>query len=120
MHLLGAVERRDRAPRNRATDGPEELLQHPRPSSKVWGRLNSYLRYTGLGIQFVVIFAFFVWGGHLIDGWVGGEIPWFLLLGGLLGAGVATYKLYRTVFEPIDRERAEKAVAESHQDVRDE
>lgn len=73
------------------------------PSSiKGQGRLNSYLRYTSLGLQFVVTFALFVWIGHKIDGWAGSEIPWFLLLGGLLGASVATYKLYRTVFDTVD------------------
>ncbi len=70
--------------------------------AKTKGNLNSYLRYTGLGIQFVVIFTLFVMGGLWIDRQMGSEVPWLMLLGAFLGGTLATYQLYREVIRDAD------------------
>lgn len=60
-------------------------------------KLGEYLRYSGLGIQFLVSVGLCVWAGSWLDGKVGTS-PLFLLLGTLLGFAAGTWALLKEVY----------------------
>lgn len=53
--------------------------------------LGSYAKYTGLGIQMVVIILITVWGGIKLDKLFGLETPVFTIILSLLGVFAAIY-----------------------------
>jgi F0F1-type ATP synthase assembly protein I len=59
--------------------------------------VNQLLRFSHVGIQFVLVFGAFVFVGLKLDGWVG-TVPLFTILGVLLGFALAFYQLYVSVF----------------------
>jgi F0F1-type ATP synthase assembly protein I len=56
-------------------------------------------RFSGLGCVFAASVMVFLAGGWLLDRWLG-TLPVFMTLGALLGAGMATYSIWRRLREP--------------------
>lgn len=57
-------------------------------------KTNSLLRYTGLGMQFVLVMLLPMGGGYGLDVWLD-TLPWFTLGGFALGATAAMWSLIR-------------------------
>jgi F0F1-type ATP synthase assembly protein I len=53
--------------------------------------LTNYARYTGLGVQMIVIILVTVWGGIKLDKLLGLETPVFTIILSLLGVFAAIY-----------------------------
>jgi F0F1-type ATP synthase assembly protein I len=70
------------------------------PSNKKPSRYNSYLRYSGLGLQLLVTIAVCGWLGYQADQYVGNKYPVFMLLLGFLGFGGSMYQIYRSINRP--------------------
>ncbi len=51
----------------------------------------NYARYTGLGIQMLVIIGAGVFGGYYLDMWLNNGLPVFLILLSLFSVGIAIY-----------------------------
>lgn len=60
-------------------------------------KLGSYLRYSGVGIQFLVSVLLCIWGGWWLDD-VAGTSPLFLVLGAFLGFAAGTWTIYKDLF----------------------
>jgi hypothetical protein len=58
---------------------------------------NSYLKYSGLAIQLLVVIGVFGWLGYKIDGWLELKFPAFLLLLGFLSFGAMMFQIYRSI-----------------------
>ena len=56
----------------------------------------SPMRYMSLGLELVVPVALLAYAGYWLDGRLG-TLPWFLLLGLLLGMAAGFYNLFRRV-----------------------
>lgn len=54
-------------------------------------QLNNYAKYTGLGIQMLVIICAGVFGGYYLDTWLENSFPVFLILLSVLSVGIAIY-----------------------------
>ncbi len=63
--------------------------------------------YASLGIQFTLTILLCLFGGRWLDAKLA-STPLFLLVGTLLGAGLGFYKLYRTLIDLNEKERALK------------
>ena len=63
--------------------------------------------YVSLGVQFTLTILICLFGGRWLDAKLS-TTPLFLLVGTLAGAVVAFYKLYRTLTELNEKERALK------------
>ena len=61
------------------------------------GGLQSYMRFSHLGLQFAMTIALLTGGGVWLDGRAG-TMPLFTLVGLFLGFGAGFYHLYRAVF----------------------
>lgn len=59
--------------------------------------VNKLLRFSHVGIQFVLVFGLFVFLGIKADEWAG-TVPLFTILGVLIGFAAAFYQLYVAVF----------------------
>ena len=57
--------------------------------------LNAYAKYTGLGIQMVVIILACVWGGRELDKYLAFKTPVFTIVLSLLGVFAAIYTAVR-------------------------
>ena len=75
------------------------MARKPGPStpSRKPSRYNSYLRYSGLGLQLLITIGVSGWLGYLLDGYIGTKYPLFMLLFGFLGFGGSLYQLYRSI-----------------------
>jgi len=73
--------------------------QEPSPRKKL-NHYNSYLKYSGLAIQLLVVIGVFGWLGYQIDRWLGLRFPVFMLLLGLLGFAGIMYQIYRSLNRP--------------------
>jgi F0F1-type ATP synthase assembly protein I len=60
-------------------------------SDKRKKQLNNYAKYTGLGIQMLVIIGAGVFGGYYLDTWLENSFPVFLILLSILSVGIAIY-----------------------------
>ena len=58
---------------------------------------NTYLKYSGLAIQLVVVIGVFGWLGHLLDSYLDFKFPVFLLLFVMLSFGGMMYQLFRSI-----------------------
>jgi len=54
-------------------------------------QLHNYAKYTGIGIQMLVIIGAGVFGGYYLDTWLGNKFPIFLIILSLLAVGIAIY-----------------------------
>ena len=64
--------------------------QEPRPSSRK-NRLNNYARYSGLGIQTLVLIFAGMYGGYKLDRSLQIKFPVFTLVLSLLGTALAIW-----------------------------
>lgn len=74
--------------------GGENRAQQSRVQSL--GEMNKYMRYTGMGVQFVVMMGLPMALGWWIDG-LAGTRPWVMVAGALLGIVAAMVGVIRTV-----------------------
>jgi len=58
---------------------------------------NTYLKYSGLGIQLLAAIGFFGWLGYLLDRYLKFEFPAFMLLFGFAAFGGMMYQVYRSI-----------------------
>ena len=54
-------------------------------------QLNNFAKYSGIGIQMLVIIGVGVFGGYYLDIWLGNRFPVFLIILSLLAVGIAIY-----------------------------
>jgi ATP synthase protein I len=67
---------------------------NPQPPPSRKNRLNNYARYSGLGIQMVVLIAAGMYGGYKLDKWLHLKFPAFTILLSLAGtAGAIWYAI---------------------------
>ncbi|MEL6674067.1 MAG: AtpZ/AtpI family protein [Bacteroidota bacterium] len=62
--------------------------------------LHNYLKYTGLGFEFLACILLFVGLGYGLDQWVGTRLPLFMLFLSLIGCGLAIYLLVKRLTKP--------------------
>lgn len=70
------------------------------PSDKKSKPYNTYLKYSGLGLQLLLLIAGAGWLGYRLDQYVGFRFPLFLLLFVLAAFAGAIYNLYRSINKP--------------------
>ena len=58
-----------------------------------------YIKYTGLGFEFLACILLFVGGGYLLDNKLETEKPYFMLIMSLLGCAAAIYLVVRKVMK---------------------
>ncbi len=78
----------------RKIEGIDEAKQQARVSSQQ--DMGKYLRYTGLGLQFLVMMALPMALGWWLDGLIGTR-PWLMVAGAVLGIVAAMVFVVRTV-----------------------
>jgi hypothetical protein len=71
--------------------------QEPSQPNKKLNPYNSYLKYSGLAIQLLVVIGLFGWIGYRIDRWLELKFPAFLLLLGFASFGAMMYQIYRSI-----------------------
>ena len=62
------------------------------------GAQEDLYRYSGLGCMFAAAVLVFMGLGWLLDRWLG-VFPALMVVGALVGAGLATYSIYRKLLE---------------------
>jgi hypothetical protein len=60
-------------------------------------KVNTYLKYSGLGIQLLAAIGFFGWLGYKLDAYLSFQFPLFMLLFGLLAFVGMMVQLYRSL-----------------------
>lgn len=75
------------------------MARKPEPStpSKKQNRYNTYLRYSGLGLQLLVTIAVCGWLGYKADQYFENKYPLLMLLFGFLGFADSMYQIYRSI-----------------------
>ena len=58
---------------------------------------NTYLRYSGLGLQLMLTIGLAAWGGYKLDKYLGFKFPAFLLTFVFVAFGGSMYLLYRAL-----------------------
>ncbi|HEX5171165.1 MAG TPA: AtpZ/AtpI family protein [Cyclobacteriaceae bacterium] len=58
---------------------------------------NSYLKYSGLGLQLLLTILVAGWVGYKIDGYLSLKFPAFMLLLGLTAFAGSLYQVYRNI-----------------------
>jgi ATP synthase protein I len=74
-------------------EDPSQKKEHRKDPEKkpVDNGLNVYAKYTGLGVQMVIIILLSVWGGIKLDKLLAYENPVFTIILSLLGVFAAIY-----------------------------
>lgn len=67
------------------------------PSHKKLKPYNSYLKYSGLGIQLLITLGIAGWLGYLLDGYLNIQFPVFMLVFGFAAFGASMYRIYKTI-----------------------
>ena len=67
------------------------------PSHKKQNQYNSYLKYSGLGIQLLVTLGIMGWLGYLLDQYLNFQFPVFMLLFGFATFGGSMYRIYKMI-----------------------
>jgi F0F1-type ATP synthase assembly protein I len=75
-------------------------------ASEIRGGMHAYIRYTGIGIQFVLVVLLGVGGGYGLDQLLGTE-PWLLVAGAVVGSVGAMVFVVLTVLR-MERRNKEK------------
>jgi F0F1-type ATP synthase assembly protein I len=91
--------------RQMAASGDSDEARHRR---QVQGGMHAYVRYTGIGMQFVLTMLLPMGAGWLLDGWLGVS-PWLLVTGAALGAVMGMVFVVRTVFRMEAKDKARQS-----------
>ena len=71
-------------------------LTEPSPSKK--SKTDStYLRYSSLGVQLLVVIGVFGWLGYLLDNYLEIRFPAFMLLFSFVGFGGMMVQIYKSI-----------------------
>lgn len=70
------------------------------PNRKPQKPLNSYAKYSSLGVQMAVIIAGGSYGGHKLDEYYQNHTPVFTIILSLLSIAIALYIVLREVIKP--------------------
>lgn len=65
--------------------------------NKLQNQYNSYLKYSGLGIQLLVTIGVAGWLGYLLDEYLQFQFPVFMLLLGFFAFGGSMYRIYQSI-----------------------
>ncbi len=71
----------------------------PKISDSEKGKLQSYLKYSGLAFQMLLVLGIAAYGGMKLDAYVGNKNPWFTILFMLLGVVGSIYKIIISVMK---------------------
>ncbi|AYB31053.1 AtpZ/AtpI family protein [Chryseolinea soli] len=71
-------------------------LTEPSPNKKL-KTYNSYLKYSSLAIQLLVVIGVFGWLGHWLDLRLKLKMPAFMLLFGFVAFAGMMYQVYRSI-----------------------
>lgn len=71
--------------------------QGPSKEQKKLKPYNTYLKYSGLGLQLLATIAVSGWLGHLVDQYLRLKYPVFMILFGFAGFGGIMYQLYKSI-----------------------
>ncbi len=63
------------------------------------GKLQSYLKYSGLAFQMLIVLGLAAYGGMRLDAYVGNKNPWFTILFMVLGVVGSIYKIIVSVMK---------------------
>ncbi len=63
------------------------------------GKLQAYLKYSGLGFQMLLVLGLAAYGGIKLDAYVGNKNPWFTIGFMLLGVIGSIYKIIVSVMK---------------------
>lgn len=72
----------------------------PNPNGKPQKPLNSYAKYSSLGMQMALIIAGGSYGGHKLDEYYQNRTPVFTIVLSLLAIAMALYLVLREVIKP--------------------
>jgi hypothetical protein len=78
------------------------MAESPDPSqvNKKQSQSNTYLKYSGLAVQLLLVIGIFGWIGYKIDEMLHIKFPAFMLLLGFLSFGGMMYQIYRSINRP--------------------
>ena len=62
-------------------------------------RLQSYLKYSGLAFQMIIVLGLAAFAGIKLDAYVGNKNPWFTILFMLLGVVGSIYKIIISIMK---------------------
>ena len=63
------------------------------------GKLQSYLKYSGLAFQMLMVLGLAAYGGMRLDAYVGNKSPWFTIFFMVLGVVGSVYKIIISVMK---------------------
>ncbi len=63
------------------------------------GKLQSYLKYSGLAFQMLIVLGLAAYGGMRLDAYMGNKNPWFTILFMVLGVVGSIYKIIVSVMK---------------------
>lgn len=63
------------------------------------GKLQSYMKYSGLAFQMLIVLGLAAYGGMRLDAYVGNKNPWFTILFMVLGVVGSIYKIIVSVIK---------------------
>ena len=67
------------------------------PSHKKLKPYNSYLKYSSLALQLLIVIGVFGWLGYKLDQYLGMKFPAFMLLFGIGAFGWMMFQVYRSI-----------------------
>jgi F0F1-type ATP synthase assembly protein I len=59
--------------------------------------MNSYLKYSGMGIQMIVVIGVFAFAGYKLDQYLGHTTQWLTALLSLVGVFVSLYIVFKSL-----------------------
>lgn len=63
------------------------------------GKLQSYLKYSGLAFQMLVVLGVAAYGGMQLDAYMGNKNPWFTIIFMVIGVVGSIYKIIVSVIK---------------------
>lgn len=99
----------------RALPASEDSNQ-ARHKRQVQGGMQAYVRYTGIGMQFVLTMLLPMGAGWLLDGWLN-TTPWLMVSGAGLGALMGMVFVVRTVFRMEAKSEANEKARDQSRDA---
>ena len=75
---------------------PEDSFKNPDPEKS---KLQSYMKYSGLAFQMLIVLGIAAYGGMRLDAYLGNKNPWFTILFMVLGVIGSIYKIIVSVMK---------------------